>query len=50
MFDEICTRILSPPKFKYSMYDLGSTLTKNGKRTDFIVFNMKKYKMNCSLY
>ncbi len=50
MFNEICTRILSPPKFKYSLYDLGSTLTKYGKRTDFIVFNQKNQKMNCSFY
>lgn len=50
MFDDICARILSPPKFKYSIYDLGSALTKFGKRTDFIVYNKKLHKMNCSLY
>jgi len=50
MFDEICKKIISPPKFKYSLYDLGASLTKWGKRTDFNIFNLKNHKMSCSLY
>lgn len=50
MFDEICKQIISPPKFKYSLYDLGATIGKYGKRKDFVVYNKKDKKMNCSYY
>ncbi len=50
MLEDICNKIISPPKFRYSLYDLGSVINKFGKRTDFQIFNNKKQKINCSLY
>lgn len=55
--DDICQQIVSPPKLRYSPYDLGTfqatqgrMLTTYGQRHDFAVTNLNGLKINASFY
>ena len=55
--DDICQRIVAPPKLKYSPYDLGffifilgPVLHPYGKRHDFTTTNHNGSKINSSFY
>lgn len=57
LIEDICTKITCPPKFKYSLYDLGkkniyqgSTFLKHGKRTDFTTLSHDQEKIFCSYF
>ena len=57
MIEEACSKIVSPPKFKYNLFDLGipyhktgSIILENGRRYDFQIHNKKKLQLQCSLY
>jgi hypothetical protein len=55
--EDVCEKIVSPPKLRYSPYDMGTITTiigpainNFGKRLDFLSVNNKGLKIQASFY
>lgn len=56
-YDQLCETFIRPSRQVYNAYDLGKTnfsigqpMNKNGKRTDFHVYNNRQQKIMCSFF